>query len=1162
GTAWGNFIGPGNIVSGNLGDGIALDPGSVKLPNFIAGNLVGLGSAPGADVGNAVNGISVDTFPKTTSPANPTGIAAIIGPANAISDNKSTVDTELDVTNGDTSGGMIITGSSLNIRVFANVFGLATIPAGATPLGQLNFGNAGNGLVVTTPGNEIRNNLILANGRHGILLRGTSANNNIIRGNYVGVSVPTGLAPLVGLGNIGDGIHRADAASNFIGGPAASDANFIAGNRRNGVAMRGSGAGWANLVTRNRIYGNALDGTGIGIDLDHPRNGPDGLDTIANPGMQYPNLDQHRPALCGGAASPPVCGSTTGPSYDGAGGGTALKWTVLNRPNTSIRLEFFANAANGTDQVFLGEKVVSTDGAGLPTGAGCSAGACTASVGGATDTTGMSIVATSTDLLPSDVPPSGGPLTPANNTSEFSDPLVATRKLEITTAPPLPGGTTNQPYTVTFAAIGGSGTYTSWAISNNAPPGVTMAAATGVLSGTPSVAGSFTFSVEVTDSVGAKALAVYTIVIAAQPPLVITTATPLPNGTVGSAYALTFAASGGNGAPGNWQLQGGELPPGLSRAAATGVLDGTPTDVGTYEFNVRVTDQQPTTVVKAYTLTIQPAPVPLSITTASPLPNATQSSAYDRTLAATGGSGEYETWGIVSGALPAGVALGTATGRLTGTPSAAGNYAFTVRVIDDAGAMASKAFALTVLAPPPPPPAGPIFSASPADIDFGAVDVGRTAIVNVRLTNLHTEDSVTPRLTTPPAASGFTVDAGTCTAALAPGQFCTMMVAFTPTASDETEFASGSSICRTVLQNRCTIILIGGPATVLARLTYRGVGTGTLAEVSPSRIDFGPQLVGTTSGVDVDIRNPTDGLLTFNPQPALSNPAQFSIVNTSCGIGQLAAGGACRLTFRFSPVVPGAAESSARLTIGNGTLGESYDIEVRGTGTSTAQPTFTTPMKLDFGMVDVSRTEAIPVVTRNASGVPLSIVAAPFGASDADVWSRIVPLFGCPNPIANNANCTYSYRFTPRAQGVYSIDTQLAVTGSGVDQLVPLALTGTGVGSLVEATPVVLDFGVVNVGDTSRGTVTIVNRSVDTLTRTFAGALPFLSPTTCPIDIAPGATCTINYRISPDGELIGVGPVATQVTLLFENVATGNSQLVTIDLGATIVDALFQNGYE
>ncbi|HVF35972.1 MAG TPA: hypothetical protein VND91_11675, partial [Candidatus Saccharimonadia bacterium] len=111
GTAWGNFIGPGNIVSGNLGDGIALDPGAVLLPNFVAGNLVGLGSAPGADVGNAVNGISVDTFPTTSAPVNVTKIAAIIGPANTISDNKSTVDTLLDVTNGDTSGGMIITGS-------------------------------------------------------------------------------------------------------------------------------------------------------------------------------------------------------------------------------------------------------------------------------------------------------------------------------------------------------------------------------------------------------------------------------------------------------------------------------------------------------------------------------------------------------------------------------------------------------------------------------------------------------------------------------------------------------------------------------------------------------------------------------------------------------------------------------------------------------------------------------------------------------------------------------------------------------------------------------------------------------------------------------------------------------------------------------------------
>lgn len=1170
GTAWGNFIGPGNIVSGNLGHGISLDPGSVLLPNFVAGNLVGLGSAPGVDVGNAEAGIEVDTVPKPAPNPNPTGISAIIGPANTISDNKGSAPTsDLDVMNGDTSGGLVIDSLATNTRVFANVIGLATIPAGSTPLGQLNFGNSGNGINLNGRNHEIRNNLILANGRHGIAVRTSNAYANRIVGNYIGVSVPTGLSPLVGLGNIGDGIHVFNASSNFIGGPGQMDANVIAGNRRHGIAMRGGSNTWSNLVTRNRIFGNGQGGSGIGIDLEHPVNGPDGLNDLDNPSINYAQMDQHRPAICGGAGAPPVCAGAQGPSFDGGGGGTALQWTVDNRPNTNLRIEFFATSA--TDSVYLGERAVATDGNGLPTGAGCSNGVCSASVGGSTDTTGMGIVATSTDLFPTDVPPTGdqpapNPNSPANNTSEFSDAAVATRKLEITTAPPLAGGMTGSPYSVQFAATGGTGTYTSWTIAGGAAPtGTNLGAGTGLLSGTPTVANTFTFTVQVTDSGNATAAKAFSITIAATPPLVITTASPLPAGTVDTAYGpVNFTASGGNGAAGNWQIQNGSLPAGLT-LATNGALSGTATEVGTFEFNVSTTDQQPTTVIKPFTLTIAPAPVPLAITNATPLPNATQNANYQATFDATGGSGVYVNWAVSAGTAPPGLVLDAMSGALSGKPTTPGTYDFTVRVTDDANVQATKAFALTVLAAPPPPEQ-PVFTASPADIDFGEVNVGRTAIANVRLTNTGTEGTITPRLTNPPAGSGFTVDLGNCdtVAPLDPGEFCTMMVAFTPTRGGGTPFSSASSVCRNVFQNRCAILIIGGPPNLLARLTYRGVGSGTLAQVSPSRIDFGTQLIqssgGTLTQVAVDIRNPTDGTLTFDPTPQLSNTAGFSVVNTSCGIGSLGAGLSCQLTFRFLPTVIGETESSTRITLTGAVASESYDIELAGTGVNTAQPTFTAPMTLDFGMVDVGNSESIPVVSRNASGVSLTIAPATFVQPDSLVWSRASA--GCPTPTANAGTCSYNYTFRPRAPGPYSIATQLNVTGPGVSQAVPLALSGTGVGNLVEVSPTKFDFGTVNIGRQGRGVATIVNTSLDALDRTFLEPSPFLDSTTCPATIAAGASCTITYTLTPDGDPVGVGPVASQAVLLFSNAVTGNEAVVTIDLSALVVDALFSDGFE
>jgi hypothetical protein len=86
---------------------------------------------------------------------------------------------------------------------------------------------------------------------------------------------------------------------------------------------------------------------------------------------------------------------------------------------------------------------------------------------------------------------------------------------------------------------------------------------------------------------------------------------------------------------------------------------------------------------------------PLSIVTNSPLASATTNVAYSQTLLAAGGSIPY-TWSLVSGSLPTGLSLNTATGVLSGTPTAAGTANFTVQVRDSAQATAQKAYTLTV----------------------------------------------------------------------------------------------------------------------------------------------------------------------------------------------------------------------------------------------------------------------------------------------------------------------------------------------------------------------------------------------------------------------------------------------------------------------------------
>jgi hypothetical protein len=132
----------------------------------------------------------------------------------------------------------------------------------------------------------------------------------------------------------------------------------------------------------------------------------------------------------------------------------------------------------------------------------------------------------------------------------------------------------------------------------------------GVLSGTPTVTGTFTFSITVTDSsTPVQTLtASYTLTVAA-PPTVIT-APSLPAGMVNVAYSQTLVATGGT-APYTWTLASGTLPTGITLSTA-GVLSGTPSNSGTYNFAFTVADSSTpvqTATTGTVTLTIAPAPL-------------------------------------------------------------------------------------------------------------------------------------------------------------------------------------------------------------------------------------------------------------------------------------------------------------------------------------------------------------------------------------------------------------------------------------------------------------------------------------------------------------------------------------------------------------------------
>ena len=280
--------------------------------------------------------------------------------------------------------------------------------------------------------------------------------------------------------------------------------------------------------------------------------------------------------------------------------------------------------------------------------------------------------------------------------------------LTITTQSPLPGGTLNEAYSATLAAIGGVLPHVNWTVSAGAlPAGLTLNGFTGQLAGTPTQNGIFNFTVRVQDSTSTPVIAfkAFSLTINGGP-VTITTNSPLPSGISGTAYSRALAASGGVPPYSNWTVSSGTLPAGLTLNASTGILGGIPTAAGPFSFTVSVQDSTPSSGVqtgsKAFALTIN-APVALSIVTASPLPGGSLANAYSRTLAATGGLAPYSNWTVTAGALPAGLSLNAATGAISGTPTATGTFNFTVRVRDanSSPQTASKPFTLTIAATAP-----------------------------------------------------------------------------------------------------------------------------------------------------------------------------------------------------------------------------------------------------------------------------------------------------------------------------------------------------------------------------------------------------------------------------------------------------------------------------
>ena len=272
-------------------------------------------------------------------------------------------------------------------------------------------------------------------------------------------------------------------------------------------------------------------------------------------------------------------------------------------------------------------------------------------------------------------------------TAEKQLSIVVSAPLTITTASPMPTGLLGVTYSQTLTASGGTAPYTWTRVSGTLPTGLALSTG-GAITGEPSELGSFNFTVNVVDSSSPTRSTTGSLQIRIKQFLAITT-TSVPGAAVGSSYSVQLQATGDP--PLTWSRASGNLPAGINFSAA-GLLSGTPTATGTFDFVVRVTNESPT---QEFTRNFQIIVGPSVSVTTSTVPQATRFVPYSATLTAAGGLPPF-SWSVPSGNLPTGVSL-SAAGVLGGTPTVLGTFDFTARAVDSGGGSASRAFSITVV---------------------------------------------------------------------------------------------------------------------------------------------------------------------------------------------------------------------------------------------------------------------------------------------------------------------------------------------------------------------------------------------------------------------------------------------------------------------------------
>ena len=508
-------------------------------------------------------------------------------------------------------------------------------------------------------------------------------------------------------------------------------------------------------------------------------------------------------------------------------------------------------------------------------------------------------------------------------------------------------------------------------------------------------------------------------------PVTVNPAT-VPNGTVAVAYSQTITASGGV-APYSFAVTAGALPAGLTLSPG-GVLSGTPTAGGSFNFTVTATDSSPFpgpfAGSRAYTLVIAPPTISLP---ATPLAGGTLGAAYSAAITpASGGTAPY-AYAVTAGALPGGLTLNTATGAVTGTPSALGTFNFSITATDSSTGTgpytATQAYSIVVIDNPP-------------IANSGTLTVAYNAAATPVPLNI-TGGTPTSVAIATPAVNGTAIATGT-TITYQPTAGFAGSDSFTYTATNSGGTSTPATITVTVNDPVITITASGGfAATVAAPYTQTFTWNGGAQPWSSY------QVTNLPAGLSITGNTANSVTISGTPTQAGSFTLNASATDSSTGNGPYSVGQAFTLTVA-GPNLALAPAGTTFVAPYSVAYSQSFTAS-GGIGPYTYVRTGTLPPGLSFAGNTVSGTPTTPgsfSFTITATDTGATGTGAPFTVAENYTITVAAPTIvvnpvTLPNPTAGTA---YSQTITATggaapygfAVSAGSLPSGLTLTGGGV----------------------------------------------------------------------------------------------------------------------------------